>query len=101
MSMVGTASEVVVTDMESHVHIMEENVKINKQLVARCNCAAPSNVVRVAEYDWADPTPSHLTPPYDFIVGTDVAYSPSLYIPLLSALKCLTGDQTQILIGMR
>ena len=72
--------QVWLTDLDSHVEIMRTNAARNAGA-----CAAACDV-RVEAYDWAE-SAAHLDPPFDCILGTDLAYNPALYRPVVAALK--------------
>lgn len=81
------------TDLDSHVEIMRTNAARNSTA-----CAAACDV-RVEAYDWAA-SAAHLQPPFDCILGTDLAYNPVLYRPVVAALKANSHAGTVTLLGV-
>jgi predicted nicotinamide N-methyase len=72
-------ARVVLTDLE---HVCA-NIAAN----VRANALAPGapGSVRVAPYSWSGEAPPELRGPFDFIIGTDVAYSESLNPTLIAS----------------
>lgn len=71
------ASETILTDTASHLPILEQNLAANRGLYDS------EKACTVKEYDWSL-SADHLGPaPFDVILGTDLAYAPELYDPLI------------------
>ncbi|CAM9168985.1 unnamed protein product [Choristocarpus tenellus] len=94
-AMFGPPSEVVITDLASHIDICSHNLTANVDLIPdQCK-------VRVEEYDWGSDCSSSLSRfPFDVVIGTDVAYYEHLHEPLIKALLATTGPETLILLGV-
>lgn len=92
------AAETVLTDTESHIPILEKNLEANAHLLSSsagcCGAASPEPArVVVQEFDWSR-SASHLGPaPFDVILGTDLAYAPELYDPLIQASSSPQGRE--------
>jgi len=72
-------AEVVLSDATSHLDILQENLARNLPLLS-----AKAPFTHVVEYDWSDDKSlANLQPPYDIVLGTDVAYCPELYQPVI------------------
>ncbi|OQR97059.1 hypothetical protein ACHHYP_12716 [Achlya hypogyna] len=86
-------AHVALTDLASHVAALEANVARNADRIPA------ETTITVSALDWNAPPP---TPdaPLDWIVGTDIAYSPAFYAPLLATLQRLAGPNTRILVGL-
>ncbi|KDO25906.1 hypothetical protein SPRG_08847 [Saprolegnia parasitica CBS 223.65] len=93
LACMGPAS-VVLTDLESHVAALQANVERNS---ARFS---DGTLVSVAALDWNTASADDATAPLDWIVGTDIAYMPEFYAPLLKTLQLLAGPNTRILVGL-
>ncbi|RHX97034.1 hypothetical protein DYB25_003607 [Aphanomyces astaci] len=90
-------SRVIVTDLDTHVASMERNVVRNAELFP------PSTKVEVVALDWTTFTAAdaRALTPIDWIVGTDIAYLPEFYAPLLRTLELLVvPSTTRILLGL-
>lgn len=91
-------SHVVLSDLGTHVACMQQNVARNASVLR------PSVQVHVTELSWgcaaheAALLASH--PQVDVILGTDVAYLPELYDPLLHTLRTIANDTTLVLLGL-
>mmetsp|Transcript_24928 Transcript_24928/g.56142 ORF Transcript_24928/g.56142 Transcript_24928/m.56142 type:complete len:252 (+) Transcript_24928:103-858(+) len=79
----------VLTDLESYLPLLRENVDRNR---------ACSSDIQAVAYDWnSDPA---LGAPFDFILGGDLAYNPNLYRPLIRALSMNSDAHTVIYLGV-
>lgn len=93
--------EIVLTDLEEMVDLMEENVKLFNE-----NCelssmepAESTTKIDVIPLDWRhDPSP--VKPPFDLILGCDVVY-PRLFAfdPLLDLLPQLCHENSRIILA--
>ena len=107
--------EVVITDLESHCDLLRFNCdRWTAQQQKEQQGAGGSEQseqgplprVRVEAYDWADEPPSpsssssSSSSSFDFIVGSDLAYNPSLYAPLIRALAANSSAHTVTLLGV-
>ncbi|CAH0487439.1 unnamed protein product [Peronospora farinosa] len=103
-------AHVCLTDLQTHIRGLYRNVKRNAKAVR-------SGVqVHVLELSWGsleqemslmelvaatnDGTDKHKATQVDVILGTDVAYQPELYDPLLHTINRLATPQTLILLGL-
>lgn len=109
--------EVVVTDLQTHVELMERNIARWQQQLAdqadpadstdpaerkhqaegQCRSHPPS--VIAAEFDW-DKDAAHLRPPFDVVLGTDLAYREELFLPVVRALLAASDAHTVTLLGV-
>jgi Lysine methyltransferase len=106
--------ELYVTDTQEHLSLIRSTLAANGHLL----CHETSHV-QVMEYewgkDWPDTTrvhdsdnddlsilPSSSKSPFtfDIIFGSDVAYRPELYAPLIQSLTLLSNCQTRIYLGV-
>ncbi len=103
----------VVTDMEDHLSLMEKTIKENPHvwdelIVTKGGSSStyhgrPSNrkerqvSVTVAEYKWGV---DDFDEKYDFIFGSDLAYRDHLHDPLISSLLQLSHQHAICLIGV-
>lgn len=99
-------NEFVVTDVESHLDLIETTLHANPHLVGDTN-------VTVMQHLWGEFHPStdssscsiqnevnNGTFKFDVIIGSDVAYRQELYDPLISSLKQFSHAKTVCLIGV-
>ncbi|EQC28606.1 hypothetical protein SDRG_13685 [Saprolegnia diclina VS20] len=93
LACMGPAS-VVLTDLESHVAALQANIERNS---ARFS---DETRVSVAALDWNTVSANDAMVPLDWIVGTDIAYMPEFYAPLLKTLQLMAGPNTRILVGL-
>ncbi|OQS03069.1 hypothetical protein THRCLA_04615 [Thraustotheca clavata] len=92
VALFGPAS-VVLTDLETHVAALENNVKRNAgRIPSRTN-------VTVEALDWNAPK-NVGDGVFEWIVGTDIAYSRSFYVPLLNTLTLFGTKKTKIQLGL-
>ena len=93
-ALVGPPREVVITDIGAHVGILRDNLERNRELLA-----AHGAPCRAEEYDWAARDMSAIGDPYDVVIGTDVAYHPSLYDDCADAIWRTTKPGGVAIIG--
>lgn len=84
-SMLFEPEEMLLTDLESHVSILQRNVDLNALKAT------------VEAYAWGRDT---IRRPYDIILGTDVAYLDELHTPLVQALVNCSDHKTLIFLGI-
>jgi Lysine methyltransferase len=106
--------ELYVTDTQDHLSLIRSTLAANSHLLCH-----ETTHVQVMEYewgkDWPDTTrvhdsdnddlsilPSSSKSPFtfDIIFGSDVAYRPELYDPLIQSLTLLSNCQTRIYLGV-
>lgn len=85
--------ELVITDTASHLPLIQKTLDANVQLTAESK-------VRVKEHKWGDFQDSLEGKKFDVIVGSDVAYHPDLYDPLISSLLNFCHESTVALVGV-
>ena len=85
--------EVVLTDLSSHLNVLQTNVGGNVAVLPK------SSQIKVAELEWGK-TSMDVKGIFDVIVGTDVAYAEELYAPLIATLKTHADEHTIILLGL-
>ena len=102
----------VVTDLEDHLSLMENTMKVNSHVWDRLivvKGGSPTTAhgnpshrkenkvsVTIAEHIWGESSDEKK---FDFIFGSDLAYRDSLYDPLISSLLQLSHQHTISLIG--
>ena len=96
MAQFGPPAQMYLTDLASHLDIIRESVA----LTASAGGIPADCEVIVAEFNWGVTDPAQFKPPLDWVVGTDVAYNPSLIEPLLTALGQLCGPDTRVFLGV-
>jgi len=82
-------ADVTFTDRKDCIRLLKHNVEIN------CK-----NNYNIEELTWGGDT-SHLKPPYEFIVATDVVYNPEMFTNLIHTLRALSDDYTTIYLGYK
>lgn len=86
----------VVTDLSDTIELMQANIDKNVIHDIDGKCIA-------CELDWCtDPSVwdrSHIQPPYDYILGAEISYDPSLGGALLSTIKALSNEDTVLLLA--
>lgn len=104
--------ELYVTDTQEHLALIRSTLAANSQQL----CPETSHV-HVMEYEWgkdwpitsnildedaSTPTSSSAKPSaaFDIIFGSDVAYRPELYTPLITSLTLLSNSRTRIYLGV-
>ena len=108
-------SELVVTDLEDHLPLMEKTLQRNDHLVqvAQESHSPETNandtvderpIVIVAEHKWGvteeEESSSACRNKFDFIFGSDVAYRDWLHAPVIASLDRLSHENTVSLIGV-
>ena len=115
-------NELVVTDLKEHLPLIARTFGGNQHVVPHfymenesfcgddeSNAAQDqpciSTVVKIAAYQWgefneSDSSSLPLQHKFDFIFGSDVAYSNELYQPLIQSLLHLSHERTIILLGV-
>lgn len=106
-------SELVVTDLEDHLPLMEKTLQRNVHLVNVAqespspetkNTVDERPTVIVAEHKWGvtedGESFSACRKKFDFIFGSDVAYRDWLHAPLIASLDRLSHENTVSLIGV-
>ena len=109
----GLLSELVVTDLEDHLPLMEKTLQRNDHLVNVAqespspetkNTVDERPTVIVAEHKWGvteeEESCSACRKKFDFIFGSDVAYRDWLHAPLIASLDRLSHENTVSLIGV-
>jgi predicted nicotinamide N-methyase len=97
----------VVTDMEDHLELIRQTIASNPLIV---DATKPSNMI-VVEHKWgvfeqiddSDSLEARVKQArcqFDLILGSDVAYHPSLYKPLIASLQAYFHDKTVAIIGV-
>ncbi|GKY99202.1 hypothetical protein MPSEU_000875600 [Mayamaea pseudoterrestris] len=99
----------VVTDMEDHLNLIRQTIAANSHLIS----TSSSSEVIVVEHKWGVFEPRdeihdssleaqvrQAACKFDLILGSDVAYHPSLYKPLIASLKAFCHESTVALIGV-
>lgn len=90
ISLAALGCDVTLTDRSEMLELLGANVSGNTMEVG--------HRPRVAELDWTDRDLSRFSPPFGFIVGSDVIFLESLVAPLISTLLALSDRRTQIFI---
>jgi predicted nicotinamide N-methyase len=87
---------VILTDLSSHIKSLSQNIDRNSRLIPKLT------QVDAVVLDWTTITAASVREmlPIDLIVGTDIAYMPEFYTPLITTLSLLAQDKTRILIGL-
>ena len=78
-------ADVTVTDLPHVLENLEENLRLNQDLVAAAGGSVQAQVLRWGE----ESDVACLGGNYDVILGADVVYSDTLFVPLLCTLKWL------------
>jgi predicted nicotinamide N-methyase len=110
----GTLCQLYVTDTDEHLSLIRSTLAANAHLLGR----ETSQQVQVLEYEWGKDWPGTdrdhddvSTPPnsdieskpratFDLIFGSDVAYRPELYQPLVASLALLSHRATRTYLGV-
>jgi predicted nicotinamide N-methyase len=92
---------VVVTDMADHLPLMQRTLDANPHIVQQ---AAAGWQVHVTEHVWGQLDKTEMDAclcdkTFDVILGSDVAYRPALYAPLIASLQQFSNARTTILLG--
>jgi Lysine methyltransferase len=105
--------ELYVTDTDEHLSLIRSTLAANAHLLCH-----ETSQVQVLEYEWGKdwpdtsrvhdsdndtstlPTTAKSLPTFDIIFGSDVAYRPELYDPLIQSLTLLSNCQTRIYLGV-
>ncbi|KAK4763032.1 hypothetical protein SAY86_008800 [Trapa natans] len=91
--------DVVATDQAEVLPLLRRNVERNSSRILQENTDSFGSI-QVAELDWGNS--DHIkavTPPFDYIIGTDIVYVEQLLQPLLQTITALSGSKTVILLG--
>ncbi|XP_031286241.1 protein-lysine methyltransferase METTL21D isoform X1 [Pistacia vera] len=93
--------DVVATDQIEVLPLLKRNIERNTSRISQMNPGSDSfGSIQVAELDWGnDDHIRAVTPPFDYIIGTDVVYAEHLLEPLLQTIFALSGPKTTILLG--
>lgn len=86
------ASNVIVTDKQ--IEMIKTNIKANENNLVNTS-------ITVEQYEWGQPLPTSISPPYDIILGSDIVYIEDTYISLISTLNMLSNDKTMILLSLQ
>ncbi|XP_078442178.1 S-adenosyl-L-methionine-dependent methyltransferases superfamily protein [Wolffia australiana] len=87
-------ARVVLTDLPDRLKLLKKNVEANATGQHEHGSA------QVCELTWGEDVDPDLTnPPPDFVVGSDVVYSESAVVDLISTLKQLSGRFTTIFLA--
>lgn len=98
--------ELVITDLDdAHLSLIRKTVHANQHLAANAN--KNTTKVQVQKHEWGvfdemdgvSYSDGNKPRTFDLIIGSDVAYHPRLYEPLLSSLQHFSHDKTVILLG--
>jgi hypothetical protein len=82
------------TDVAGVIPLLQTNIAHN------CDSAAIDQRVRALELNWMDPsTYSSPCPAYDFIIASEVLFSPKLYDPFLRTICAYAGVRSVLLIA--
>lgn len=72
-------AEVILTDQQPLLPLLESNISSNRSFLA--------GKISVCQLDWGNDSVQNLNPPFDFIIGTDIIFKMD-YIPLLINILC-------------
>jgi len=73
--------------------VLQKNVDANRHVFS------PHTQITVEELNWGPGNYTHLNPPVDIIIASDVIYLSDVYDLLLETLEALSDKNTQIIIG--
>ena len=99
-------SQLVVTDLDDHLELIRQTIAANPLIID----SSDSSKVLVMEHEWGrfvarnDDTSREAQVQqakctFDCIIGSDVAYHPSLYKPLIASLQAYFNNKTVALLG--
>ncbi|CAN4119402.1 unnamed protein product [Withania somnifera] len=93
--------DVVSTDQTEVLPLLMRNVERNTSRIMQTISDPDSfGSIQAAELDWGNETHiKAVSPPFDYIIGTDVVYAEHLLEPLLQTIISLSGPKTTILLG--
>jgi predicted nicotinamide N-methyase len=83
-------AEVVVTDAQDHLGLMERNIAMNSTTVRNVTCQV---------LDWLQPQAAELGK-FDIVLALECIYRENLYGPLIDSLDCVCHDDTVIFLGL-
>ncbi len=83
--------DVTLTDLADVVPLLESNVAYNVPAAAASTHSWGTPACAVLQ--WGVDDLAAFSPPYDFIVGSDIVYSESLILPLLQTIKALASHR--------
>eukprot|EP01098_Paradermamoeba_levis_P012897 TRINITY_DN5746_c0_g1_i1.p1 TRINITY_DN5746_c0_g1~~TRINITY_DN5746_c0_g1_i1.p1 ORF type:complete len:209 (-),score=54.24 TRINITY_DN5746_c0_g1_i1:151-777(-) len=90
-----SGATVVMTDMGVMIPLLEQNANLNLSSDLELN-----KNFSVKELNWENDDVSHLSPPFDYIVGSELIYKKELVKPLLGTIFRLCDERTQILLAV-
>lgn len=92
--------DVVSTDQTEVLPLLMRNVERNTSRIMQTISDPDSfGSIQAAELDWGNETHiKAVSPPFDYIIGTDVVYAEHLLEPLLQTIIALSGPKTTILV---
>ena len=79
---------------DKHTKMAEKNLEAN---LANLTPSA----VSVIQYEWGNPLPSSLLPPFDVLLGADIVYIKDSFPALAWSMKALSKQSTDILLSCR
>ncbi|KAL3324935.1 hypothetical protein AABB24_038841 [Solanum stoloniferum] len=93
--------DVVSTDQTEVLPLLMRNVERNTSRIMQTISDPDSfGSIQAAELDWGNETHiKAVSPPFDYIIGTDVVYAEHLLEPLLQTIIALSGPKTTVLLG--
>jgi len=89
--------DVVLTDLEVVVQQIQDNIDMNAHMISMAHGRATSRLL-----DWHAPLPNlKVKGPWDFIIGSEITYSPDSFKPLLRLLQQTMVPKTRVLLAFR
>lgn len=79
----------VVSDLHSHLDLMQRNLKLNEPTT----CTA-------LELDWCNPPTLDSALTYDVIIALECVYREDLYVPLVDTMRSLLSPRAVVLLGL-
>lgn len=89
----------VVTDVADHLPLIEKTVAANQHLIVAADDHHPVAKIIIKEHNWGE-FENNMEETFNLILGSDVAYRPYLYDPLISSLSHYSDSNTISLIGV-
>uniref|UniRef100_A0A1D1Y8X0 Methyltransferase-like protein 21D n=1 Tax=Anthurium amnicola TaxID=1678845 RepID=A0A1D1Y8X0_9ARAE len=92
--------DVVSTDQVEVLPLLMRNLERNMSRIMQADTDSASfGSIHVAELDWGNQEHvKAVSPPFDYIIGTDIVYAEHLLEPLLQTIMALSGPRTTILM---
>ena len=88
-------AQVIVTDLDFCVQLMQENIRHNQALINQSGGSASAMAL-----DWNDPVPASIRDrPFDFVLGADVSYNLEFAFPLLKTIRSLTRAGSNVVFA--